>query len=104
LLIKAVPEKTRDKIERDNVQARHAIEVSGTIEFGHDTAGGNYSVDCGNKKQYTLGHVWDIDDATQEQLSKLADSNAKVTVRGTIEIWKVGSAAFDNTQPISIFK
>ncbi len=104
LLIKAVPEKTPNKIERDNVQERHAVEVSGTIKFGHDAAGGNYFVDCGNKKQYTLGYVWDIDDATQKQLSKLADSNAKVTVMGTIEIWKDGSATFDNSQPISIFK
>lgn len=104
LVIKAVPEKTPDKIERDNIQARHAVEVSGTIEFGHDAAGGNYFVDSGKKKQYTLGYVWDIDDVTQDQLAKLADSNAKVTVRGTITIWKDGSASFDNAQPISIFK
>jgi uncharacterized protein len=104
LVIKAVPEKTPNKIERDNVQERRAVEVSGTIKFGHDAAGGSYFVDSGTKKQYTLGYVWDIDDVTQEQLSKLADSNEKVTVRGTIEIWKDGSTSFDNAQPISIFR
>jgi uncharacterized protein len=104
LVIQAVPENPPNALERNNAPARQAVEVTGTIEFGHDAAGGNYFVDGGKKKQYTLGYVRVMDDATQEQLSKLADSHVKVTVRGTLAIWKDGSAAFDNSQPINIFK
>ena len=43
-VIKAVPKTTLTKIETDNIKARRAFEVSGTIEFGHDAAGGNYFV------------------------------------------------------------
>lgn len=41
---------------------------------------------------------------TQAELGKLADSGTTVTVKGTLEVWKDGSAAFDNADPISIFK
>jgi hypothetical protein len=104
LVIKAVPTTAPNKIEIENVRTRRLVEVTGTIEFGHDAAGGNYFVNIGKDKHYTLAHPWDIDDVTEQQLSKLSESNAKVTVKGTIEIWKDGTVTFDNAQPVSIFK
>ncbi len=100
LIIKAVPQTTPDK----GIKSRSPVEVTGKIGFGHDAAGGNFWINGGKKKQYTLGYVWDIDDATQAQLGTIADSGATVTVKGTLKVWKDGSAAFDNADPISIFK
>ena len=100
VIIKAVPQTTPDK----GIKSKASIEVTGKIESGHDAAGGNFWVNGGKKKQYTLGYVGDIDDATQAQLGKIVASGATVTVKGTLKTWKDGSAAFDNADPISIFK
>lgn len=100
LVIKAVPQATPDK----GIKSKSPVEVTGKIESGHDAAGGNFWVNGGKKKQYTLGYVWDIDDATQAALGKIADAGMTVTVKGTLKVWKDGSASFDNTDPISIFK
>lgn len=83
---------------------KQQTEVVGTIEQGHDEAGGNYWINGGDKKQFTLRYVWDLDEATQAQLNKLIDSKTKVTVKGTLKIFKDGSAQFDDAQPINIFK
>jgi len=100
LAIKAVPQTTPDK----GIKSRSPVEVTGKIEFGHDAAGGNFWVNGGKKKQYTLGYVGEIDDATQAALGKIADAGMTVTVKGTLKVWKDGSASFDNADPISIFK
>jgi hypothetical protein len=72
--------------------------------MGNDAAGGNFWINGGKKKQYTLRYVWDLDDSTQKQLIKLAESRTKVTVKGTLRIWKDGSSDFDPAKPINIFK
>ncbi len=78
--------------------------VTGRVEFGSNAAGGNYWINDGRGKQFTLGYVRDLDQDTQSQLSRLADSGDRVTVKGTLRTWKDGTASFDNTQPISIYK
>lgn len=100
LVIKAVPQTKPDK----GVKSRSPVVVTGKIEFGHNVAGGNFQINGGGKKQYILVYVGFIDEATQAELGKLADSATTVTVKGTLEVWKDGSAAFDNAYPISIFK
>lgn len=99
-IIKASSQTPYDK----DVVSRKATEITGTIEQGHDEAGGNFWVNGGKKKQYTLRYVFDLDDATQELLGKLADSKTKVTVKGILKKWKDGSSSFDEAQPITIFK
>lgn len=100
LTINPTIQSTPDK----DIKERRPVEVSGTIEFGNNAAGGNYWINGGKKKQYVLQYVWDLDDATQETLGKLSDSKTKVTVKGILKIWKDENASFDNTQPINIFK
>jgi uncharacterized protein len=97
--IKAVPETTPDK----GIKSRYPFEMVGKIEFGHDAAGGKYVVSNG-KKEYSLGYVWFIDDATQDQLVKISESGATVTVKGTLKVRKDGSADFDNADSIRIYK
>lgn len=87
-----------------DIKKRLPIEVKGTIEYGHDAAGGNYWVNGGKKKQYALKYIFELDDKTQDELGRLADSRAKVTVKGILKIWKDGSASFDDAQPITIYK
>ncbi len=103
LVIKAVPQTTPDKYIK-YIRSRSPVEVTGKIEFGHNVAGGNFQINGGKKKQYILVYVGFIDEATQAELGKLADSGTTVTVKGTLEVWKDGSADFDNAYPISIFK
>jgi hypothetical protein len=100
LVIKAVPQTKPDK----GVRSRSPVVVTGKIQFGHNVAGGNFQINGGRKRQYILVYVGFIDEATQAELGKLADSGTTVTVKGTLEVWKDGSAAFDNAYPISIFK
>lgn len=100
LTIQASPQGAPDK----TIKKRIPVEVVGTIEQGHDPAGGNFRVNGGKKKQYTIRYLFDLDDATQAEFGKLAESGAKVTVKGTLKIWKDGSAAFDETKPIVISK
>lgn len=80
------------------------IEVTGTIEQGHDPAGGNFWINGGKKKQYTIRYLFDLDEAMQTELGKLADSQTRVTIKGTLKIWKDGSAAFDDAKSVTIFK
>ena len=100
LVIKALPQTKPDK----RVKSRSHVVVTGKIEFGHNVAGGNFQINGGRKKQYILVYVGFIDEATQAELGKLADSGTTVTVKGTLEVWRDGSAGFDNAYPISIFK
>lgn len=100
LTIPGNPHTMADK----GVKKRIPVEVSGTIEQGHDTAGGNFWLNGGKKKQYTIRYLFDLDEVMQAELGKLADSNARVTVKGTLKIWKDGSAAFDDAKPVSIFR
>lgn len=100
LTIPGNPQTITDK----GVRKRIPVEVSGVIEQGHDAAGGNFWLNGGKKKQYTIRYLFDLDEAMQAELGKLADSNAKVTVKGTLKIWKDGSAAFDDAKPVSIFR
>lgn len=100
LLIKAVTQSTPDK----GIRSRSPVEVTGKIESGHDAAGGNFWINGGKKRQYTIGYIWDFDDATQAELGKIADTGTIVTVKGTLKVWKDGSASLDNADPISIFK
>jgi hypothetical protein len=100
LTIPGNPEVSVDK----GVKKRVPVEVTGIIEQGHDPAGGNFWVNGGKKKQYTIRYLFDLDDATQAELGKLAESGAKVTVKGTLKVWKDGSAAFDESKPIVISK
>lgn len=87
-----------------NIKSRKPVEVTGKIAFGHDAAGGYYWIDGGKNKQYTLGYVFSIDDAIQGQLAKLEEKGVVVTAKGVLKTWKDGSAAFDDSQPIAIFK
>lgn len=87
-----------------NAVSRRSSSVTGQVVFGSNAAGGNYWISDGRGKQYTLGYVRDLDQATQDQLSRLAETGDKVTVKGTLKTWKDGTASFDNTQPISIYK
>ncbi|MFY9261420.1 MAG: hypothetical protein WAO71_13040 [Gallionella sp.] len=87
-----------------NAVSRRSASVTGQVVFGNNAAGGNYWINDGRGKQYTLGYVRDLDQATQDQLSRLADTGDKVTVKGTMKTWKDGTASFDNSQPISIYK
>lgn len=100
LVIKAVPQATPDK----GIKSRSPAEVTGKIEFGNDAAGGNFRINGGKKKQYTLVYVFDIDDATQAALGKIADAGTTVTVKGILKVWKGGGTSFDNANPINIFK
>jgi hypothetical protein len=100
LVIKSVSQVTPDK----GIISRSPIKVTGKIEFGHDAAGGSFMINDGKNGQYNLGYVWDIDEATQAELGKIADAGTTVTVKGILKVWKDGSSAFDNTDPISIFK
>lgn len=78
--------------------------VTGRVEYGSNAAGSNYWINDGKGKQYTLGFVNDLDQDTKAQLSRLAESGDKVSVKGTVRTWKDGTASFDNSQPISIYK
>jgi len=100
LVIKAVPTTHTDK----SVRKRQAVEVSGTIELRDSAAGGDFFVNGEQQEQYALGRALDIDETTRTQLGKLAGSKTRVTVKGTLKVWKDGSAAFDNAEAISIFK
>jgi hypothetical protein len=90
--------------QNGNAVSRRTASVTGQVVFGNNAAGGNYWINDGRGKQYTLGYVRDLDQATQEQLGRLADTGDKVTVKGTMKTWKDGTASFDNSQPISIYK
>lgn len=99
LTINPTAQLTPDK----NIKERQPVEVSGTIEFRQNAAGGNFSINGGKKKQYILRYVGDLDDVSQEMLGKLSDSKKKVKVKGVLKIWKDGSASFDEAQPINIY-
>lgn len=99
------PANNADKATTDkDIKKSQPCEVVGTIMHGHNAAGGNFWVDGGKKKQYTLRYVWELDESVQTLLSNLADSRKKVLVKGTLNIWKDGNASFDDKQPISIYK
>jgi hypothetical protein len=100
LTIKAVPITHTDK----SVRKRQPVEVSGTIEFRNDANGGDFYFNGERQENYALGHALDIDEATRSQLGKLADSKTRVIAKGTLKIWKDGSAAFDTSEAIHIFK
>ena len=87
-----------------NIKQKKSAEVIGTIVRGHDAAGGNFWLNVGKKKQYTIRYVWELDDATQAQLDGLSESKTKVTVKGTIDTWIDGSVSFDGAEPINIYK
>jgi hypothetical protein len=48
------------------------------IEFGNDAAGEHFWINGDKKNQLNLGCVWDIDDATQAELGKPADSGEQM--------------------------
>jgi lysyl-tRNA synthetase class II len=81
-----------------------SVTVSGKVEYGSNAAGGTYWINNGKGKQFTLGYVRDLDQDTQNQLSRLSESGDKVTVKGTLKSWQDGTASFDNSQAISIYK
>lgn len=100
LTIPGNPQAPADK----GIKKRMPVEVTGTIEQGHDAAGGSFWVNGGKKKQYTIRYLFDLDDALQTELGKLADSRTQVKVKGTLKVWKDGSAVFDDAKPVTIFK
>lgn len=100
LTIPGNPQAPADK----GIKKRMPVEVTGTIEQGHDAAGGSFWVNGGKKKQYTIRYLFDLDDALQTELGKIADSRTRVKVRGILKVWKDGSAAFDDAKPVTISK
>ena len=100
ILITATKKGGYDK----NIKQKKSAEVTGTIVRGHDAAGGNFCLNAGKKKQYTIRYVWELDDATQAQLDALSESKTKVTVKGTLDTWIDGSVSFDGAEPINIYK
>lgn len=93
-----------DKKDNNDKSKKKEIELKGVVLFGHDAGGGNYWIDGGKGKQYTLIYVWAIDDKLQDTLGQLADTKTKVIVKGTLSVFKDGSTSFDNSEPIEIFK
>ena len=102
--ILTIPPSTDSSISTDkNIKKKQSIEIIGTIRSGHDAAGGNFWVDGGKKKQYTICYVFGLDEESQAVLMDLADSHVKVKVIGSLRIWKDGSADFDSKKPINIY-
>ena len=97
------PAKTPKQVTDIDIKKRQPVEVTGVINQGHDAAGGNFWINGGKAKQYTLGYVWDLDESAQAVLNSLAASQTKVLVKGTLMTWKDGSASFDDGQPVNIF-
>jgi len=102
-LLLTIPGNSQASADK-GIKKRIPVEVSGTIEQGHDPAGGNFWINGGKKKQYTIRYLFDLDEAMQTELGKLADSQTRVTIKGTLRIWKDGSASFDDAKPVTIFK
>lgn len=93
-----------EKRDDKNIKERKGIELNGVIHLKHNPAGRYYGLVSG-KKEYTLVYVWAINDNDLgDKLEMLADGKAKVTVKGTLRIWNDGSASFDNSAPIEIYK
>lgn len=79
-----------------------SVSMNGTIEFGHNEAGGYFGLNTGKKKLTTLVYVFAADDKAQDKLQQLAGSKTKVNVSGTLETWKDGSSSFSDASPINI--
>jgi gamma-glutamylcyclotransferase (GGCT)/AIG2-like uncharacterized protein YtfP len=98
LTVKALPQG-----RNSTANSGRAIEVTGKVDFGTNAAGSNFFIDGGRGKQYILGYYRDLDEETQAQLGRLADSGAVVTAKGVMRSWDDGSSSFDNAQPVDLF-
>ena len=79
------------------------VDLTGTLVFGHDEAGGYYGLDIPKaKKTLTVVYIFAVEEALQTQIQSLIDTNKKVHVIGTMETWKDGSKAFHDGKPIKI--
>ncbi len=79
------------------------ISVVGTVEFGHDAAGGRYDLVSGNAR-VTLSYVWDFSDADLEKLSALDEKKARVRVVGMLKVYaEDGGATFAQGAPFAVY-
>lgn len=79
------------------------VSVVGTVEFGHDVAGGRYDLVSGNAR-VTLSYVWDFSSTDLEKLSALDDNKARVRVVGMLKVYaEDGSAAFAQGAPLAVY-
>lgn len=95
LTIPAKPDQTKSDTKKK------PILYSGVLQFGHNEAGGFYGIKAG-KKLVTIVYVGALDEPTESQLQRLADSKTKVQVKGTLEVWKDGSSTFYDGAPVDI--
>lgn len=79
-----------------------AVELTGTIGSFHDAAGGNFALVVG-KKEYTIRYVGFLSDEQSDTLSNLEDNHRKVTVKGTLVIFKDGTTTFSDQAKIAIY-
>ena len=87
----------------EGIIKRNNVEISGKIVFGHDDAGGNFWINGGKGKQYTMVYVGTVADDIQRKIWILIDDETNVTVKGVLRYWNDGSAGFDNSKDIYIF-
>jgi uncharacterized protein len=99
IVIPAVDQTNPD----EGIIKRNNVEISGKIVFGHDAAGGNFWINGGKGKQYTMAYVGTVEDDIQTKIWLLIDNETRVTVKGVLRYWKDGSAGFDNSKDIYIF-
>lgn len=79
------------------------VSFGGTVEFGHDAAGGRYDLVSENAR-VTLSYVWDFSDADLEKLSALDEKKARVRVVGMLKVYaEDGSAAFAQGAPLAVY-
>lgn len=76
--------------------------VTGYVEFGHDQAGGKYTVVESGGGQITLSYVWDISEQETTALETLQDRKIMVQVVGTLDVYSDGGAMFSRARPITI--
>ncbi|MBU0700686.1 hypothetical protein KKE26_05255 [bacterium] len=99
LFIPSLPDKEDEK----DVIKRTPVELTGTIEFGHDVAGGKYDLVSG-KECYTIRYIWNLTDTAQDIISRLDEAKTRVIVKGTLKIWNDGGSMFDNSAPVFIYQ
>lgn len=79
------------------------VSVVGSIEFGHDAAGGRYDLVSGNAR-VTLSYVWDFSDADLQKLSALDERKTRVHVVGMLKVYaEDGSATFAQGSTLAVY-
>ncbi|MDX9859274.1 MAG: hypothetical protein RBS99_00010 [Rhodospirillales bacterium] len=93
------------KGEIELFESREALaSVAGSIEFGHDGAGGKYVFVDSHGGMLTLGYSWDLSDKEQEVFGSLEDERTLVQVSGLLKIFDDGAASFSRAAPINIYQ